>query len=64
MSNYMDYSAETQIEIGHKFRRLVDQETGEIVDIQQIIKQVYNFWKLTLSDFWVYWGLLNPNNWT
>lgn len=54
MSNYMDYKAETQIEIGRKFRRLVDQDTGEVVDVQQIIKRVYNqklFWKITLSDF-------------
>ena len=37
-----------------KLKELIDKETGEIIEVDQITKKVYgqkNFWKLYLSDF-------------
>ena len=39
---------ETQIELGER-RELLDQETGEIIVVDQISKRIYgqkNFWKM------------------
>ena len=51
---YIKYQSDVQMEIGRKVRHLVDKDTGESIDVQQVIKKVYNrrlCWKLTLSDF-------------
>lgn len=40
--------------IGQRRRRLVDQDTGELVEVNQIVKRVYGqkaFWKVYLMDF-------------
>lgn len=48
------YNSETQIIIGNKKRTLIDQETGEIFNVDQITKRVLGqkqFWKIYLLDF-------------
>ncbi len=48
------YQAEQQTLIGERQRRLVDIETGEQIDVNQITKIAYgqkNFWKFYLMDF-------------
>lgn len=50
----IEYIEETNTLIGTKRKELIDKETGEIIEVDQITKKVYgqkNFWKLYLSDF-------------
>ena len=52
---------ETQIELGKK-RELLDQETGEIIVVDQISKRIYgqkNFWKMYLMDFMSVLGIID-----
>lgn len=52
---------ETQIELGEK-RELLDQETGEIIVVDQISKRIYgqkNFWKMYLMDFMSVLGIID-----
>ena len=52
---------ETQIELGKK-RELIDQETGEIIVVDQISKRIYgqkNFWKMYLMDFMSVLGIID-----
>ena len=49
-----EYIESTKTLIGTKRKALIDKETGEIIEVDQITKKVYgqkNFWKLYLSDF-------------
>ena len=49
-----EYIENTKTLIGTKRKELIDKETGEIIEVDQITKKVYgqkNFWKLYLSDF-------------
>ena len=49
-----EYIQNTKTLIGTKRKELIDKETGEIIEVDQITKKVYgqkNFWKLYLSDF-------------
>ena len=49
-----EYIEKTKTLIGTKRKELIDKETGEIIEVDQITKKVYgqkNFWKLYLSDF-------------
>ncbi len=49
-----EYIEKTKILIGTKRKELIDKETGEIIEVDQITKKVYgqkNFWKLYLGDF-------------
>ena len=49
-----EYIENTKTLIGTKRKELIDKETGEIMEVDQITKKVYgqkNFWKLYLSDF-------------
>lgn len=49
-----EYIESTKTLIGTKRKELIDKETGEIIEVDQITKKVYgqkNFWKLYLSDF-------------
>lgn len=58
----MDYIAETQTLVGQTKRRLVDQDTGEYMVVDQIIKRVYgtkNFWKCYLMDFLAVLGIID-----
>lgn len=48
------YSENTQTLIGEQRRKLVDAETGEVIEVNQITKRVYGtkaFWKVYLMDF-------------
>ena len=50
----IEYIEKTNTLIGTKRKELIDKETGEIIEVDQITKKVYgqkNFWKLYLSDF-------------
>lgn len=49
-----EYIEKTKTLIGTKRKELIDKETGEIIEVDQITKRAYgqkNFWKLYLSDF-------------
>ena len=49
-----EYIERTKTLIGTKRKELIDKETGEVIEVDQITKKVYgqkNFWKLYLSDF-------------
>ena len=50
----VEYIEKTKTLIGTKRKELIDKETGEIIEVDQITKKVYgqkNFWKLYLGDF-------------
>lgn len=50
----IEYIEKTNTLIGTKRKELIDKETEEIIEVDQITKKVYgqkNFWKLYLSDF-------------
>ena len=50
----LQYSGSTQTLVGQQRRTLMDQDTGEIMQVDQITKMVYgskNFWKCYLMDF-------------
>lgn len=50
----LEYISSTQTLIGQKKRCLTDNETGEVILVDQITKRVYgtkNFWKCYLMDF-------------
>lgn len=57
----LEYNSNTQTLIGTKKKTLVDQETGEIIEVNQITKRAYgqkNFWKVYLLDFLQVLGIL------
>ena len=65
MSQYKDtnleYISQTQTLVGSKKRELVDQETGELILVDQITKRVYgskNFIKCYLMDFLTVLGIM------
>lgn len=50
----MQYISNTQTLVGQQLRRLVDQDTGELIEVEQITKRIYGqkaFWKVYLMDF-------------
>lgn len=50
----MEYISQTQTLIGQQRRRLVDQDTGELIEVDQITKRALGqkqFWKIYLMDF-------------
>jgi biotin operon repressor len=58
----LKYQADTKTLIGTKTRSLVDLETGEQIEVQQIVKRVYGqkmFWKVYLLDFLQVLGVLD-----
>lgn len=60
-SNNM-YSAKTQTTVSETKRTLVDQDTGEVMLVDQIIKRVYGtkqFWKVYLTDFLSILGIID-----
>lgn len=62
MDKHMEYRAETQTLIGEKMRHLVDTDTGEEINVNQITKRVYgqkSFWKVYLMDFLQVLGILD-----
>jgi hypothetical protein len=53
-TNGWEYSENTQTLIGQQRKRLVDQDTGEVIEVDQITKRAYGqkaFWKVYLMDF-------------
>jgi len=65
MSKYdtnLEYISQTQTLVGQKKRQLVDIETGEIIEVDQITKRTYgtkNFWKCYLIDFLTILGIID-----
>ena len=57
----LEYNSNTQTLIGTKKKTLIDQETGEIIEVNQVTKRAYgqkNFWKVYLLDFLQVLGIL------
>lgn len=62
MDRNMEYHSESQTLIGQKKRTLVDKDTGEIIQVDQITKRVYGtkrFWKVYLMDFLNILGIMD-----
>lgn len=58
----LEYNSNTQTLIGTKKKTLVDQETGEVIEVDQITKRSYGqkqFWKVYLLDFLQILGILD-----
>lgn len=58
----MEYVSQTQTLIGKRKRRLVDQDTGELIEVDQITKRALGqkqFWKIYLMDFLQILGVLD-----
>ena len=58
----LEYVSQTQTLIGQKKRNLIDQDTGELVTVDQITKRVYctkNFWKCYLMYFLTVLGIID-----
>lgn len=50
----MDYISQTQTLIGSQRKRLIDEDTGERIEVEQITKRALGqkqFWKIYLMDF-------------
>lgn len=64
MSKYdksLEYISNTQTLIGTKQRRLIDEQTGEVFEVDQVTKRSYGqkqFWKVYLLDFLQILGVL------
>ena len=57
----MEYISQTQTLVGEQRKTLVDQDTGEVIMVDQITKRVYGtkqFWKVYLMDFLSILGIL------
>ena len=55
------YYKNTQTLIGEQKRTLIDKETGEIIEVNQVTKRVYgskHFWKVYLMDFLQILGII------
>lgn len=58
----MEYVSQTQTLIGQQRKRLVDQDTGEVIEVDQITKRALGqkqFWKVYLIDFLQILGVLD-----
>lgn len=58
----LEYNSNTQTLIGTKKKTLIDQETGEIIEVNQVTKRAYgqkNFWKVYLLDFLQVLGIID-----
>ena len=58
----LEYVSSTQTLIGQQRKRLVDQETVEVIEVDQITKRALGqkqFWKLYLVDFLQVLGVLD-----
>ncbi len=61
MNTNLQYISQTQTLIGTKSRILIDAETGERIEVDQVTKRAYGqkqFWKLYLFDFLHVLGVL------
>ena len=58
----MEYVSSTQTLIGSQRKRLIDQDTGEVIEVDQITKRALGqkqFWKVYLIDFLQVLGVLD-----
>jgi len=58
----LSYIQETQTLVGERKRTLIDQESGEVILVDQITKRVYGtrqFWKVYLMDFLMVLGIID-----
>ena len=58
----LEYISSTQTLVGQQRKRLVDQDTGEVIEVDQITKRALGqkqFWKLYLIDFLQVLGVLD-----
>lgn len=58
----MEYISQTQTLIGQQKKRLLDQDTGELIEVEQITKRALGqkqFWKVYLIDFLQILGVLD-----
>lgn len=58
----IEYMENSSVLVGQKRRELMDTETGEIMQVDQITKMVYgskNFWKCYLMDFLSVLGIID-----
>lgn len=58
----MEYVSQTQTLIGQQRKRLLDQDTGEVIEVDQITKRALGqkqFWKVYLLDFLQILGILD-----
>lgn len=58
----LTYEQETQTLVGVKSRTLIDSETGEVINVDQVTKRVYGtkpFWKIYLMDFLAILGIID-----
>jgi predicted transcriptional regulator len=58
----MEYISETQTLIGTQRKRLIDEDTGERIEVDQITKRALGqkqFWKVYLMDFLQVLGVLD-----
>lgn len=58
----LEYISKTQTLIGTQKKRLIDEDTGERIEVDQITKRAYGqkaFWKVYLMDFLQVLGVLD-----
>lgn len=58
----LEYISDTQTLVGSQKRRLVDEDTGERILVDQITKRIYGtkqFWKCYLMDFLTVLGIID-----
>lgn len=58
----MEYVSETQTLLGTQRKRLIDEDTGERIEVDQITKRALGqkqFWKIYLMDFLQVLGILD-----
>lgn len=58
----LQYIQDTQTLVGERRRELMDTETGEVIQVDQITKRVYGtkaFWKVYLQDFLAVLGIVD-----
>ena len=58
----LEYNGDTQTLVGTQKRKLIDEDTGERILVDQITKRVYGtkqFWKCYLMDFLTVLGIIH-----
>lgn len=58
----MEYISQTQTLVGTQKKKLLDIDTGECIEVDQITKRTYgtkNFWKCYLMDFLTILGIID-----
>ena len=61
----MEYISQTQTLIGQQRKRLVDQDTGEVIEVDQITKRALGQSSFGKSILWIFfkcWAVLSTNS--